>query len=132
ALYFAGPQVDRLLAVAADDGRMLWEDAYSNYQLVLRDDGLYALSGQMGGEVGMPGRQDPELSRRPAPSRVFDPLNGQVLGEVDLGRRACTRPTGAIDAVFCRATGGSTRWDAATREFGLVSPMRAQCHDGVT
>ncbi|MCU0982276.1 MAG: PQQ-binding-like beta-propeller repeat protein, partial [Pirellulaceae bacterium] len=55
-LYFAGPQVAKLVAVAAADGRVLWEQPYSNYQLVLRDDGLYALSGQVGAEVGMGGQ----------------------------------------------------------------------------
>jgi outer membrane protein assembly factor BamB len=93
---------------------------------------LYALSGQVGKEVGLGQRFDADLSRQSVPSRIFDPLTGEVLAEVDLGRRACTRPTGAIDAIFCRASGGSTRWDVETRYFGLVSPMRAQCHDGVT
>jgi len=116
ALYFAGPPIGQLLAVDADDGRILWQHPYGNYQLVLHADGLYALSGQI----------DSELSRK------FDPITGQVLAEIKLGRRACTRPTGAIDAVFCRANGGSTRLDAASNEPGLVSPMRAQCQDGVT
>ena len=132
ALYFAGPQVAKLVAVAAADGRVLWEQPYSNYQLVLRDDGVYALSGQVGAEVGMGGQYRPELSRIPEPSRKFDPLTGQILAELDLGRRACTRPTGSIDAVFCRASGGSTRLDVASNEWGLISPMRAQCQDGVT
>ena len=51
---------------------------------------LYAL-GQMA-EVGMAARSGrtwtPELSRK------FDPLTGKVLAEINLGRRACTRPTG--------------------------------------
>ncbi len=132
ALYFAGPQVGKLLAVSAEDGSLLWEHPYSNYQLVLRKDGLYALSGQVGKEVGAGEKFDPELARQTEPSRIFDPLTGEILAEVDLGRRACTRPTGAIDSIFCRASGGSTRWDAETKYFGLVSPMRAQCHDGVT
>ena len=132
ALYFGGPQVGKLLAVSTEDGRVLWEHPHSNYQIVLREDGLYAVAGQMGKEVGLGGRSDPALGQQTEPSRVFDPLTGEILAEVDLGRRACTRPIGAIDAVFCRASGGSTRWDADTKYFGLVSPMRAQCHDGVT
>lgn len=132
ALYFAGPTVDKLVAVAAADGHVLWQHPYSNYQLVLRPDGLYGLSGQMGQEVGLEGGFRQELAKLPEPSRKFDPLTGQVLAEIKLGRRACTRPTGAIDAIFCRASGGSTRLDAASNEPGLVSPMRAQCHDGVT
>ncbi len=116
ALYFSGPTFSKLLALSAVDGRILWQHPYNNYQLVLLHDGLYALSGQI----------DDELSRK------FDPLTGKVLEEVKLGRRACTRPTGALDAVFCRASGGSTRWDAAKDQPQLLSPMRAQCQDGVT
>jgi outer membrane protein assembly factor BamB len=116
ALYFAGPTISKLLAVATEDGRVLWEHPYNNYQLVLQGDALYALSGQIDSEV----------------SRKFDPLTGKVLEEVKLGRRACTRPTGAIDAIFCRASGGSTRWDRASDQPQLFSPMRAQCQDGVT
>ena len=116
ALYFSGPTVSKLLALSAADGRILWQHPYNNYQLVLLDDGLYALSGQIDNEI----------------SRKFDPLTGRVLEEVKLGRRACTRPTGALDAVFCRASGGSTRWDTTTDRPQLISPMRAQCQDGVT
>jgi len=116
ALYFSGPTVSKLLALSAADGHILWQHPYNNYQLVLLDDGLYALSGQIDNEV----------------SRKFDPLTGKVLEEVKLGRRACTRPTGALDAIFCRASGGSTRWDTATDRPQLISPMRAQCQDGIT
>lgn len=116
ALYFAGPAVDKLVAVSTEDGRVLWEHPYNNYQLVLRDDAVY----------GMPGQIDKD------PTRIFDPLTGKVLEEINLGRRACTRVTGSIDALFCRASGGSTRFDVASRKAGLVSPMRPNCHDGVT
>ncbi len=116
ALFFSGPTVSKLIAMSAEDGRVLWQHPYNNYQTVLLDDGLYALSGQI----------DKEVSRR------FDPLTGRVLDEVKLGRRACTRPTGALDAVFCRASGGSTRWPTDGAAPQLISPMRAQCQDGVT
>ena len=46
ALYFAGPQVDKLVAVSAKTGDVLWSYPYNNFQLILRDDGLYAISGQ--------------------------------------------------------------------------------------
>jgi len=45
ALYFAGQQVGKLLAVSAEDGSVLWEDPYDNFQLVLQEDGLYGISG---------------------------------------------------------------------------------------
>lgn len=116
ALYFAGPTISKLIAISAADGSLLWQHPYNNYQIVIEPDGLYALSGQIDNEV----------------SRRFDPLTGKVLDEVKLGRRACTRPTGAPDAVFCRASGGSTRWPTSGGRPQLVSPMRAQCQDGVT
>ncbi len=116
ALYFAGPPVGKLLAVSADNGSILWEHAYDNYQLILRDNTLY----------GIPGANDKD------PARKFDALTGQVLSEIKVGRRACTRPTGSCDAILFRAGEGSTRLDLAKEQPQLVSPMRAQCHDGVT
>jgi len=117
ALYFSGPQVNKLLAVSTKDGSVLWEYPYNNFQLVLRDDGLYGLSGQI---------DTSSLSMK------FDPLTGEVLAELKTGRRACTRPTGAPDAILYRASGGSTRLDVASGRPELISPMRPQCHDGVT
>ncbi|MHC4694695.1 MAG: outer membrane protein assembly factor BamB family protein, partial [Planctomycetota bacterium] len=116
ALYFAGPQIGKLLAVSAQDGSILWENAYSNFQLVLRDDELYAISGQIDKH----------------PSKKFDPLTGRVLAEINMHRRACTRPTGSTDAVFFRAEGGSVRLDVASDRPQWISPMRPPCHDGVT
>jgi len=116
ALYFAGPQVGKLLAVSAEDGSILWENAYNNFQLVLRDDGLYGISGQIDKH----------------PSKKFDPLTGRVLAEINKSRRACTRPTGSADAIFFRAQGGSVRLDIASRRPQWISPMRPPCHDGVT
>ncbi|MCX6926979.1 MAG: PQQ-binding-like beta-propeller repeat protein, partial [Verrucomicrobia bacterium] len=47
-------------------------------------------------------------------------------------RRACTRPTASCDAIFFRADEGSVRLDLQQGESQLVSPMRPNCHDGVT
>jgi outer membrane protein assembly factor BamB len=116
ALYFAGPAVGKLLAVSARDGSVLWQNEYSNFQLVLRQDGLYGLSGQIDKH----------------PSKKFDPLTGEVLAEFTMHRRACTRPNGSADAIFCRAEGGSIRLDVASHRPQWVSPMRPNCHDGVT
>ncbi len=66
ALYFAGPQIGKLLAVSTEDGNILWENSYSNFQLVLREDGLYGISGQIDKH----------------PSKMFDPLTGRVLAEI--------------------------------------------------
>ena len=65
-------------------------------------------------------------------SKKFDPLTGEILGEYDIGRRACTRPTGAVDAIFFRADGGSVRFDLASSRPNYISPMRPACFDGVT
>ncbi len=116
ALYFAGPPIGKLLAVSARDGSILWEHPYSNFQLVLREDGLYGISGQIDKH----------------PSLKFDPLTGKVLAEIDKPRRACTRPTGASDAIFFRAEGGSVRLDLASNRPGWISPMRPVCQEGVT
>lgn len=116
AIYFAGPQVGKLLAVSTKDASVMWSNGYSNFQLVLRDDGLYAISGQIDKH----------------PSKVFDPLTGEELASIAKERRACTRPTGSADAVFFRASGGSTRLDTGTKQPQWISPMRPNCHDGVT
>lgn len=116
ALYFAGPQVPKLLALSADDGRILWEDPYDNYQLVIHPDAVYAISGPWGKNV----------------SRKFDPLTGEVLAELPTGRRACTRPTGTVDSILYRAMGGSVRFDMAGDRPRWLSPMRPPCFDGVT
>jgi outer membrane protein assembly factor BamB len=117
ALYFAGPQVGKLVAVSAETGEVLWSDPYNNYQLILQKDKLYAISGQ---------------NDQGNPSKIFDPLSGRVLAKLQTGRRACTRPTGDLDAIFYRARGGSTRLDLATGRPELISPMRPPCQDGVT
>jgi outer membrane protein assembly factor BamB len=116
ALYFAGPQIGKLLAVSTEDGRILWQHPYDNFQLVIRPDGLYAISGPWGINV----------------SKKFDPLTGVVLAELPTGRRACTRPTGTSDSILFRAMGGSIRFDLASARPRWVSPMRPPCHDGVT
>ncbi|HOW65901.1 MAG TPA: PQQ-binding-like beta-propeller repeat protein [Verrucomicrobiota bacterium] len=116
ALYFAGPALSRLVAVTADTGKVLWSHPYSNYQLILQGDYLYGISGQIDNEV----------------SRKFDPLTGKVLAELKVNRRACTRPTASSDAIFFRADEGSVRLDLQRDQAQLVSPMRPNCHDGVT
>jgi outer membrane protein assembly factor BamB len=116
ALYFAGTAVGKLVALSAEDGGVLWEHPYGRFQLVLRDEGLYAAGAQ----------------RMVADGKKFDPLTGEVLLDANMGRRACTRPNGSIDAIFYRAYGGTVRYDVATETEQWISPMRPNCHDGVT
>ncbi len=116
AIYFAGPQIEKLLAVSAEDGRILWEHPYDNFQVVIYPDSLYGISGPWGNNV----------------SKKFDPLTGEILAEFNLGRRACTRPTATTDSILFRAMGGSVRFDLASAKPRWISPMRPPCHDGVT
>jgi outer membrane protein assembly factor BamB len=117
ALYFAGPQLGKLLAVSTEDGRILWQHPYDNFQLIIHSDGLYAISGPWGNNL----------------SKKFDPLTGEVLAEfATTGRRACTRPTSTSDSILFRAMGGSVRFDLASARPRWLSPMRPPCHDGVT
>jgi outer membrane protein assembly factor BamB len=115
ALYLAGPMFNQLLAISAADGSVMWSNDYNNYQLVLRTDALYAISGPWGKIA----------------SKKLDPLTGADLGDLAIARRACARPSGAADALFFRAQGGSVRLDIANNRPQWISPMRAQCHDGV-
>ena len=115
-LYFAGPQLGKLLAVSTEDGRILWQHPYDNFQLIIYSDALYAISGPWGNNL----------------SKKFDPLTGEVLAELPTGRRACTRPTATLDSILFRAMGGSVRFDLSSARPLWLSPMRPPCHDGVT
>ncbi|HDY89488.1 MAG TPA: hypothetical protein ENH82_15415, partial [bacterium] len=100
----------------AIDGSVLWHHPYDNFQLVLRGDELYAFSGQRSDKVSV----------------KIDALTGKILEEFDVTRRACTRPNGAADAIFFRTRSGSIRFDLESSRSEYVSPMRPNCHDGVT
>jgi outer membrane protein assembly factor BamB len=110
AIYFAGPQRTKLVAVSADDGELLWQFPEGNYQLVLREDALYAMGSTH-------------------PSQKFHPITGKALRTLP-NRAACTRATGSIDRVFVRG-GGTRAWDVAAERWLHISPMRPACHDGV-
>ena len=111
AIYFAGPQQTKLVAVSTRDGKLLWQYAEEgNFQLVLRDDALYAMGSNH-------------------PSRKLNPVTGEMLLQLP-NRAACTRATGSVDRVFVRGR-GTRCWDVATNNWRHVSPMRPACHDGV-
>jgi outer membrane protein assembly factor BamB len=112
ALYFAGPIRTDLVAVSAKDGKLLWKAAgRGNSQLVLREDGLYAMS--------------------PGNSTRFDFLSGKVLST--LGPRVnCTRATGSIDSIFVRGgRDGTIRYNLTDTKQQHICPMRPSCQDGV-
>jgi outer membrane protein assembly factor BamB len=112
ALYFAGPTRKDLAAVSTADGSLLWRQPDAgNSQLVLRDDGLYAMS--------------------PGQSARYDFLSGKVLTQ--LGPRInCTRATGSIDSIFVRGgRDGTMRYDLVHNTQQHLCPMRPSCQDGV-
>ena len=126
AIYLAGPQRTRLVAVSTADGRMLWQFPDGNFQLVLRDEGLYAMGPTSRSPQGSPG------------SKLFDPLTGRILADLDCHRGNCARATGTIDSIFCRgdAHGGTLRLAVADNavphnHVQRIAPMRPPCHDGV-
>ena len=116
ALYFAGTAVGKLVAVSTEDGSFLWSNPYGAFQLVIRDDVVYAAGATRQADAG----------------KKFDSISGEILADVSMGRRACTRPNGSVDAIFYRAMGGTVRYDIATETEQWISPMRPNCHDGVT
>ena len=120
ALFFAGPTRSNLVAVSAKDGKLLWQRENGNCQLVLRDEGLFALGS---------GRRNEAMS-----SYQLDPLTGKVLAQFP-SRDRCTRATGCYDAIFTRGgKGGSTAVFKVSNDkpsMDLISPMRPACQDGV-
>lgn len=131
AIYFAGPNRPLLVAASAKDGKLLWKKDCSvkdgnlpteggNVQLVIRNDGVYAL-GQA--------RTNNLMS-----SYKLHPLTGEVLATFP-GRDRCTRATGCFDTIFTRGgKGGSTAaFDVTSTEprMGVITPMRPACQDGV-
>jgi outer membrane protein assembly factor BamB len=120
ALFFAGPTRSNIVGVSAENGKLLWQHADGNAQLVLRDDGLYCL-GRGRAMVGQG-------------SLKLDPQSGEILARFP-SRDRCTRATGCIDSIFTRGgKGGSTAvFDVSSREpkVTTLSPMRPACQDGV-
>jgi outer membrane protein assembly factor BamB len=121
AIYFAGAQRTRIVAVSATDGKLLWEMPGGNSQLVLRDDVVYALGEGSAGNV-------------PISSYKIHSTTGEILAKFP-SRDRCTRATGSAQFIFTRGgKGGSTAtFDVTSAEprMGVISPMRPACHDGV-
>ena len=111
ALYFAGPQRPKVVAVSAANGKLLWRAAGGNVHLVLRADGVYAIGG-------------------PGACRVFDPLKGDVIRKHGFGRNGCARATGGVDTIFFRSRATSIL-NVATGRIRSLDPMRPPCQDGV-
>ena len=117
-IFFAGPQRSKLVAASNKDGNLVWQKEHGNFQLVLREDAIYAV----GPQLRTPTIQESGLKL------AYD--TGEVLGQLPM-RRACTRATGSVDSVFYRASGGTVRIDTATNAANHIAPMRPPCQDGV-
>ncbi len=117
AVYFAGPQRNRLVALSAVDGRLLWQYPTGNYHLVLRDDALYAIGSTHGSGTSI----------------RFESISGRVLTELPRVRGHCTRATGSFDSIFCRGLrhAGTMRTTIADFHPQRISLMRPPCQDGV-
>ncbi len=116
ALYFVGPQVEWLTALACEDGRVLWRHPVKDLHLVIREDGLYVIGAQ---------------NSNNDQTQKLDPATGRVIATFATRRRACTRSTGSIDGIFFRAHEGSGRLIPTTGTMQWISPMRPSCHVGV-
>ncbi|MFV1965944.1 MAG: PQQ-binding-like beta-propeller repeat protein [Pirellulaceae bacterium] len=62
-VYFAGPQRHRIVAISARDGALMWDYPDGNFQLVLREDALYAMG-------------------RTQTSKKFDYRTGEILADL--------------------------------------------------
>lgn len=151
AVYFHGPHRRNLLAISAEDGSLLWENAYRTpgkrepnwswgtaYTLILQGGKLYG--------VGTEG----DLSK------ILDPRTG-ALERTFVGRRGCTRPSASVDSIWVpyrsgdnhgdRAYGfgpegeiarwgppyvNTLRYDLATQSVQSLQPLRGACQDGIT
>jgi outer membrane protein assembly factor BamB len=114
ALFFAGPTRTKLVAVSAKTGKLLWSYKDGNMQLILRDDGLYAMG-------------------RLSESKKFEPLTGKVLADLQCFRGNCTRATGTVDSIFTRGYRhtGTMRFDVSYQKPRRLPGMRPACQDGV-
>ncbi len=113
-LFFAGPQRQRFVVASTEDGRLLWEKAQGNLQVVLRDDGVYCAGPQRGDDNA---------------GAIYG-YDGNRLASLPI-RRACTRATGSVDSVFYRTSGGTVRVDTSDQSAEHIAPMRPPCQDGV-
>ncbi|MCA9145145.1 MAG: PQQ-binding-like beta-propeller repeat protein [Planctomycetales bacterium] len=113
-VYFAGPQRTNLVAVSARDGSLLWSYPHGNFQLVLRDDGLYAMG-------------------RLETSKKFDYLTGKIIADLECYRGNCTRATATPDSIFTRGYRhtGTMRLDLSGNSPRRIALMRPACQDGV-
>jgi len=113
-LYFAGPQRKMMVAVSAETGKQMWTYEDGNMQLIVRENGVYAMG-------------------RMSDSKLLDPKTGKILADLDCLRGNCTRATGTVDSIFARgdAHGGTLRLAIDDNKSHRIPAMRPACQDGV-
>ena len=121
-LLFAGPMRPRVVAVDAENGKLLWSRPDGNMQLVLRPEGIYAM-----------GRAKRNDGADPDTSVLLEYKTGRVLAKLDCSRGNCTRATGTADAIFARGYrhGGTMRLAIKDKRVMRLPAMRPGCQDGV-
>jgi outer membrane protein assembly factor BamB len=114
AVFFAGPQRNKLAVISAANGDLLWTYDDGNMQLIIRNDGLYAMG-------------------RMQTSKKFDPMTGEILADLQCFRGNCTRATGTVDSIFTRGYRhtGTMRFDVESKTPQRIPSMRPACQDGV-
>ena len=116
ALYFGGRGRKNVVAVSAEDGRHLWDHpgAYNATNLLFRGGHLYA---------------------HVRSCKVFEPLTGEVVGDLGIEKRSCARFTGCPDSLFHRGSirggEGTTRYDLARNQPTVIHAFRPACNDGI-
>lgn len=113
-IYFAGPQRTKVVAVDAKTGKHLWDRKDGNYQLIIRDDAIYAMG-------------------KTSKSFKLHPRTGEVLAQLDCLRGNCTRATATHDTIFARGDqhGGTLRLAVKDDKPYRIPAMRPACQDGV-
>jgi outer membrane protein assembly factor BamB len=121
-LLFAGAMRPRVVSVDAETGKLLWQRADGNMQLILRPEGIYAM--------GRAKRNDGAESDT---SVILNYKTGKVLAKLDCSRGNCTRATGTADAIFARGYrhGGTMRLALKDKRVTRLPAMRPGCQDGV-
>ena len=120
ALYFGGRGRKNVVAVSAEDGRLLWyiPGAYNATNLLFYEGKL--------------------LAHIPS-CTMLDPLSGKVLKNLHINKRSCTRMTACPGYFFHRgsfpndgrAGEGTIRYDFAADKATVIHAFRPACNDGL-
>ncbi len=116
SVFFAGRGRKNVVAIAAQDGKFLWSrpGAYNATNLLFQGGHLYA--------------HIPSCT-------MIDPLTGQVIKDLGVGKRSCARFTGCPDSLFHRGSvregEGTTRYILASSQPTVIHAFRPPCNDGI-